>query len=90
MAKEKKQYQEPKLFCDSPQCDVLILDEKVAYDRTNNKFYHAGNCTMIAGALGAIKTGEQTFFRPEYIDRKTALKLLIKRNKLERGVDKGK
>ena len=94
MAKEKKQYQEQRLFCDNPQCDKQILDEKVAYDKANNRFYHAGDCTMLSTALITFKTGKQTFFKPEYLDRKTALELAAERdaqkNKLEREVDKGK
>ena len=96
MSEEKKEYQEPKLFCSNPQCNRQILEETAAYNSKNNEFYHAGDCTLIATATLAFKTGKQTVFRPEYIDRKTALKLLTqadinsKSSKLEKKVDEGK
>lgn len=68
------------LYCDNPQCKVLITDKEVAYSEEFSEVYHPDECPMFAAAQKVFKsnTMEAVVLNIEYISREKALKLLAK------------
>lgn len=66
------------LYCDNPQCKGAILEEPLAYDKSNREVYHNGQCALFANAHRALNSSCMVFSSIDYITLDRAMNLLQK------------
>ena len=72
----RESIEETKLYCDNPQCRLILEQDIVAYDEDNKEIYHNGSCAQTANAHRVSSSGKPGFQTVYPIDLDEAVELL--------------